>query len=73
LSVLQASKWHSSVNFSRDWLNRKHWVSKVLGHTRVWITLDIYRHVLELGKRQQVVGLFEMPVPKRFVEHIPLN
>jgi integrase len=48
-------------------------VSKILGHTRVSITLDIYRHVLESEKRQQVVDLFDMPLPKRFVEHFPLN
>jgi integrase len=48
-------------------------VSKILGHTRVSITLDIYRHVLESEKRQQVVDLFEMPLPKRFVERVSLN
>ena len=48
-------------------------VSKILGHTRVSITLDIYRHVLESEKRQQVVDLFEMPLPKRFIERLCLN
>jgi integrase len=48
-------------------------ISKILGHTRVSIMLDIYRHVLESEKRQQVVDLFEMPLPKRFVERVSLN
>ena len=40
-------------------------VSKILGHARVSITLDVYRHVLESERRTHVVDLFEMPVPNR--------
>ncbi|WP_425146164.1 tyrosine-type recombinase/integrase [Deinococcus sp.] len=34
-------------------------VSKVLGHARVSITLDVYRHVLDNERRALVVDLFE--------------
>jgi len=34
-------------------------VSKVLGHARVSITLDVYRHVLDNERRASVVDLFE--------------
>ena len=43
-------------------------VSKVLGHARVSITLDVYRHVLDKERRALVVDLFEempkAPVPQ---------
>ncbi|MGI8748125.1 MAG: tyrosine-type recombinase/integrase, partial [Deinococcus sp.] len=38
-------------------------VSKVLGHARVSITLDVYRHVLDNERRASVVDLFEQ-MPK---------
>lgn len=34
-------------------------VSKVLGHARVSITLDVYRQVLDNERRAAVVDLFE--------------
>lgn len=40
-------------------------VSKILGHSKVSITLDIYRHVLESEKRQVMVDLFDTPLPVR--------
>ncbi len=42
-------------------------VSKTLGHARVSITLDIYRHVLDSERKEHVVDLFEAPVPDRQV------
>ncbi len=48
-------------------------VSKVLGHSKVSITLDVYRHVLESERRQHVVDLFETPVPARTFQALPLN
>ena len=40
-------------------------VSKTLGHARVSITLDIYRHVLESERQEHVIDLFAAPVPPR--------
>ena len=40
-------------------------VSKTLGHARVSITMDIYRHVLDSERRDHVIDLFEAPVPGR--------
>ena len=34
-------------------------VSKVLGHARVSITLDVYRHVLDNERRALVIDLFD--------------
>ena len=34
-------------------------VSKVLGHARVSITLDVYRHVLDNERRASVIDLFD--------------
>ena len=42
-------------------------VSEVLGHSKVSITLDVYRHVLESERRQHVIDLFEAPIPERVV------
>lgn len=36
-------------------------VSKVLGHARVSITLDVYRHVMDNERRALVVDLFDTP------------
>lgn len=38
-------------------------VSKVLGHARVSITLDVYRHVLDNERRAAVVDLFDAVPP----------
>ena len=40
-------------------------VSKTLGHARVSITMDIYRHVLDSERRDHLIDLFETPVPVR--------
>lgn len=40
-------------------------VSKILGHAKVSITPDIYRHVLESEKRESMVDLFLAPIPVR--------
>jgi integrase len=48
-------------------------VSKILGHARVSITMDTYRHVLESEKKAVMVDLFEQPFPVRNVAIIPLN
>jgi integrase len=42
-------------------------VSKTLGHARISITLDIYRHVLESEMKEHVFDMFEMPLPVRAV------
>ena len=48
-------------------------VSKILGHARVSITMDVYRHVLDSEKRAVMVDLFDQPLPVRNVASIPLN
>jgi integrase len=48
-------------------------VSKVLGHSKVSITLDVYRHVLESERRQHVVDLFETPLPTRVLQPSVMN
>ncbi len=48
-------------------------VSKILGHARVSITMDTYRHVLESEKKAVMVDLFEQPFPVRNVVSVPLN
>jgi integrase len=45
-------------------------VSKILGHSKVSITLDIYRHVLDSEKKQVMVDLFDAPLP---VRQVPVN
>ena len=42
-------------------------VSKTLGHARVSITMDIYRHVLDSERRDHLIDLFETPIPDRAV------
>jgi integrase len=48
-------------------------VSKILGHAKVSITLDVYRHVLESEKKAVMVDLFPDPVPTGAVLNVPLN
>lgn len=48
-------------------------VSKILGHAKVSITLDVYRHVLESEKKAVMVDLFPEPAPTRAAPAIPLN
>ncbi len=48
-------------------------VSKILGHARVSITLDVYRHVLDSEKRAVMVDLFPEPVPNRAVRAASVN
>jgi integrase len=48
-------------------------VSRILGHSKVSITLDTYRHVLESEKRAVMVDLFDTPLPVRQVQAAPLN
>ena len=48
-------------------------VSKILGHARVSITMDVYRHVLDSEKRAVMVDLFEYQLPKPVVNVAPLN
>jgi integrase len=48
-------------------------VSKILGHSKVSITLDIYRHVLESEKKQVMVDLFDTPLPVRQMAVNPPN
>ncbi len=42
-------------------------VSRILGHARVSITLDVYRQVLDSEKEQVMVDLFDTPLPTRQV------
>jgi integrase len=48
-------------------------VSKILGHARVSITLDIYRQVSEDEKRQLMPDLFDSPLPVREIPTTTLN
>ena len=48
-------------------------VSKTLGHARISITLDIYRHVLPSEMRENVFDMFAVPVPGREVPEIVVN
>ncbi len=48
-------------------------VSRILGHARVSITLDIYRHVLESEKEQTMPDLFDTPLPLREPQATTLN
>ena len=48
-------------------------VSKVLGHSKASITLDVYRHVLESERRQYVIDLFDQPLPERVVPQVAVN
>jgi integrase len=48
-------------------------VSRILGHARVSITLDIYRHVLESEKHTTMPDLFDKPLPVRELPQVTLN
>jgi integrase len=48
-------------------------VSKNLGHAKISITWDIYRHVLESEQRSHAVDFFSVPVPKRPTQKRPTN
>jgi integrase len=48
-------------------------VSKTLGHARISITLDIYRHVLPSEMKENVFDLFAAPLPMRDVPVIAVN
>ncbi len=48
-------------------------VSKTLGHAKISITLDTYRHVLDSEMKEHVLDLFMLPIPTRAVVAVPLN
>jgi integrase len=48
-------------------------VSRILGHARVSITMDIYRHVLDSEKHTAMPDLFDAPLPIREVPVLTLN
>jgi integrase len=48
-------------------------VSKTLGHARISITLDIYRHVLPSEMKENVFDMFAAPVPVREVPSFVAN
>jgi integrase len=48
-------------------------VSQILGHSRVSITMDFYRHVLDAEKEQVMVDLFDAPLLQRTVQAVTLN
>jgi integrase len=48
-------------------------VSRILGHSKVSITLDVYRHVLDAEKKAVMVDLFDTLLPVRQVQVTPLN
>lgn len=48
-------------------------VSRILGHSKVSVTLDIYRHVLDSEKNSVMVDLFDTPLPVRQVQVVTLN
>lgn len=48
-------------------------VSRILGHARVSITLDVYRHVLDSEKEQVMVDLFDTPLPVRQIRAVSLS
>ena len=48
-------------------------VSKTLGHARISITMDIYRHVLPSEMKENVFDLFAAPLPVRDVPVIAVN
>ena len=47
-------------------------VSKVLGHAKVSITLDVYRHVLETETKAEMVDLYPFK-PARVMLSLPMN
>jgi integrase len=48
-------------------------VSRILGHAKVSITMDVYRHVLDAEKEQAMPDLFDVPLPVRQVQVGPPN
>jgi integrase len=48
-------------------------VSRILGHSKVSVTLDIYRHVLESEKQMTMPDLFDAPLPVRELPRVTLN
>jgi integrase len=48
-------------------------VSRILGHAKVSITLDVYRHILDSEKEQTMPDLFDTPLPEREVKVAVLN
>ncbi len=48
-------------------------VSRILGHAKVSITLDVYRHVLDSEKEQTMPDLFDTPLPVRQVQPRDIN
>jgi integrase len=48
-------------------------VSRILGHAKVSITMDVYRHVLDAEKEQAMPDLFDAPLPVRKPETAVLN
>lgn len=48
-------------------------VSRILGHAKVSITLDVYRHVLDSEKEQTMPDLFDTPLPVRQVQPRTIN
>jgi integrase len=48
-------------------------VSRILGHSKVSVTLDIYRHVLDSEKNSVMVDLFDTPLPFRELPQVTLN
>jgi integrase len=48
-------------------------VSKTLGHARISITLDIYRHVLPSEMKENVFDMFAVPLPVRDVPTVTVN
>jgi integrase len=48
-------------------------VSKTLGHARISITLDIYRHVLPSEMKENVFDMFDAPLPVREVPTMAMN
>jgi integrase len=48
-------------------------VSRILGHAKVSITMDVYRHVLDSEKEQVMPDLFDAPLPVRQEQATLLN
>jgi integrase len=48
-------------------------VSKTLGHARISITLDIYRHVLPSEMKENIFDIFAAPLPVREVPVVAVN
>jgi integrase len=48
-------------------------VSRILGHAKVSITMDVYRHVLDSEKHTAMPDLFDMPLPERQAQAKALN